>query len=126
MVDDTIGGQDTEHGVTCISWNESPFEPPKLAVGSYSKKASVWTSDATAGGNGKWREECVLGEHNGVVHDIAWAPVMGRSYHLIATASRENCFRVRTVLFIFVLCVDIDVYLVLLSVGLDCFSLSRS
>jgi hypothetical protein len=29
-----------------------------------------------------------------VVHDIAWAPVMGRSYHLIATASRENCFRV--------------------------------
>jgi hypothetical protein len=30
-----------------------------------------------------------------VVHDIAWAPVMGRSYHLIATASRENCFRVR-------------------------------
>lgn len=36
-----------------------------------------------------------VGEHNGVVHDIAWAPVMGRSYHLIATASRENCFRVR-------------------------------
>ena len=36
-----------------------------------------------------------LGEHNGVVHDIAWAPVMGRSHHLIATASRETCFRVR-------------------------------
>lgn len=40
-----------------------------------------------------WSSTCA-GEHNGVVHDIAWAPVMGRSYHLIATASRENCFRV--------------------------------
>ena len=85
-----IDGQDIEHGVQCISWNESPFEPAKIAVGSHSKKATVWTCDP----GGKWRLECVLGEHNGVVHDVAWAPVMGRSYHLIATASRENCFRV--------------------------------
>jgi nucleoporin SEH1 len=93
-VEDAIDGQDTEHGVKCISWNESPFEPAKIAVGSFSKKATVWTCDD----GGKWREECVLGEHHGVVHDIAWAPVMGRSYHLIATASRENCFRVHKLL----------------------------
>jgi hypothetical protein len=116
QVDDySGGGQDSEHGITSISWNESPFEPAKMAVGTYSKIASVWTCDVGS----KWREECILGktnsirvlshvvasylfrylhssgEHNGVVHDIAWAPVMGRSYHLIATASRENCFRVR-------------------------------
>ena len=38
----------------------------------------------------------MLGEHTGVVHDIAWAPAMGRSYHLIATASREASFKVHT------------------------------
>jgi nucleoporin SEH1 len=88
--DYSTGAQDTEHGITCISWNESPFESAKIAVGTYSKIASVWTCDTGS----KWREECVLGEHNNVVHDIAWAPVMGRSYHLIATASRESCFRI--------------------------------
>ena len=36
----------------------------------------------------------MLGEHNSPVHDIAWAPAMGRSYHLIATASRESTFKV--------------------------------
>lgn len=39
-------------------------------------------------------QECVLGEHLNPVHDIAWAPAMGRSYHLIATASRESTFKV--------------------------------
>lgn len=39
-------------------------------------------------------QECELGEHNNPVHDIAWAPAMGRSYHLIATASREPTFKV--------------------------------
>ena len=41
-------------------------------------------------------QECELGtpEDTGVIHDVAWAPAMGRSYHLIATASRENKFKV--------------------------------
>lgn len=59
QVDDySGGGQDTEHGITSISWNESPFEPAKMAVGTYSKIASVWTCDVGS----KWREECVLGK----------------------------------------------------------------
>jgi hypothetical protein len=39
-------------------------------------------------------QESVLGTHGDTVHDIAWAPGMGRSYHLIATASRESKFQV--------------------------------
>ncbi len=31
---------------------------------------------------------------NGVVSDIAWAPVMGRSYHLIAVATRQPSCKV--------------------------------
>ena len=45
--------------MTSISWNESPFEPAKIAVGTHSKVASIWTCDV---GN-KWREECILGIH---------------------------------------------------------------
>jgi hypothetical protein len=33
----------SEHGLTCISWNDCPFEPAKLAVGGYSKVARVYT-----------------------------------------------------------------------------------
>jgi nucleoporin SEH1 len=81
----------SEHGLTCLSWNDCPFEPAKIAVGGFSRFAAIWTCDQKTG---KWKEECVLGEHSGVVHDIAWAPVMGRSYHQIATASRDNVVRV--------------------------------
>ena len=38
-------------------------------------------------------QECVLGEHSQPVHDIAWAACLGRSFHLIATASREASFK---------------------------------
>ena len=86
----------SEHGLTCLSWNSCQFEPAKLAVGGYSSRAVVLTLDKGADGKEFWREECVLGEHTGVVHDISWAPSMGRSYHLIATASRENSFKIHT------------------------------
>lgn len=39
-------------------------------------------------------QECILGSHNSAITDIAWAPSMGRSYHMIATASRESSFKV--------------------------------
>jgi hypothetical protein len=86
-----------------------------MAVGGYSRRAVVWVFDGTSGSTGKWREvnlrcqysiyvmmdatqECELGtvdSSSGVIHDIAWAPAMGRSYHLIATASRTESFKVR-------------------------------
>jgi len=28
--------------------------------------------------------------HTAAVHDVCWAPTMGRSYHLIATASKDH------------------------------------
>ena len=31
----------SEHGLTCVAWNDCPFEPAKLAVGGYSKVARV-------------------------------------------------------------------------------------
>lgn len=33
--------------------------------------------------------------HHNPISDIAWAPAMGRSYHVIAVASRETKIKVR-------------------------------
>ena len=68
---------------------------------------SVWTFDSSDGNStGKWREECELGvrgaDQQGVIQDVAWAPAMGRSYHLIATASRENNFKVSDNVYLFI------------------------
>ena len=76
----------SEHGLMCLSWNESPFDTEMIAVGGHSKKAVILVrSKATGKWFEGWSHTC-----QGVVHDIAWAPVMGRSYHQIATASREG------------------------------------
>jgi hypothetical protein len=53
----------------------------------------------------------VLGEHTNVVHDIAWAPAMGRSYHLIATASRESTFKVASLLTAVLILLTIFIYI---------------
>lgn len=86
VVHQGISGKESEHGLTCLSWNECPFDTDMIAVGGHSKRAIILIRSKETG---KWFEgwshEC-----QGVVHDIAWAPVMGRSYHLIATASREG------------------------------------
>jgi WD40 repeat protein len=33
----------SEHGLTCVAWNDCPFEPAKLAVGGYSRVARVYS-----------------------------------------------------------------------------------
>lgn len=50
------GSRHSEHGLTCLAWNECVFEPAKIAVGGYSRRATVWTFEATESGSGKWRE----------------------------------------------------------------------
>ena len=89
-----VTGSDRESdlGLRCLAWNDSPFESAKLAIGGYSRRAAIWTDD-----NGTWRLECSLGEHSSAISDIAWAPNMGRSYHLIATADTSSVFKIHTI-----------------------------
>jgi len=89
----TGSDRDSDLGLRCLSWNDSPFEPAKLVIGGYSRKAAIWTCDP----NGSWQMECSLGEHTSAVSDVAWAPNMGRSYHLIATADTSNTFKIHTI-----------------------------
>src|SRR5690349_5051854 len=44
--------------------------------------------------NNKWQASEVLGGHTDVVTDVAWAPNIGRSYQLLATASKDGHVRI--------------------------------
>lgn len=78
-------------GVRCLSWNDSREDDPMLVVGGVSPTAKIWAHDKN---RGKWSVLAQLDGHSDHVHDVAWAPSMGRSFHRIATASRDNTIRI--------------------------------
>ena len=45
-------------------------------------------------GNGKYKAMEELKGHKNLVRGISWAPTMGRSYHLIATACKDGHVRI--------------------------------
>eukprot|EP00574_Skeletonema_japonicum_P010678 CAMPEP_0201714662 /NCGR_PEP_ID=MMETSP0593-20130828/1044_1 /ASSEMBLY_ACC=CAM_ASM_000672 /TAXON_ID=267983 /ORGANISM="Skeletonema japonicum, Strain CCMP2506" /LENGTH=418 /DNA_ID=CAMNT_0048203957 /DNA_START=20 /DNA_END=1276 /DNA_ORIENTATION=- len=99
----TIGGENSSNenmGVSSLSWCTGRFEPATLCVGCSSGRASVYRYDD---GARSWVEAIRLPNHataNGVprgVLDVAWAPNVGRSYHLIATCGKDHRLKVHRV-----------------------------
>lgn len=77
-------------GPLSLCWNDCPFEPSKLAVGTSTRGTIIYSVNEN-----RIVEECVLNDGVGSpINDVAWAPSMGRSYHLIATAAKEPNFKV--------------------------------
>ncbi|KND04014.1 uncharacterized protein SPPG_01461 [Spizellomyces punctatus DAOM BR117] len=75
----------------CLSWCPSRFQPQMLAIGCGKENiAKVYRLDS----HNRWQPHEVLGGHNDIVTDVAWAPNMGRSYQLIATASKDGHVRI--------------------------------
>ncbi|CAG8559682.1 7451_t:CDS:2 [Ambispora gerdemannii] len=60
-------------GHYCISWCPSRFNPPMMVVGC-GKEAKIFRQD----GQSKWQAYEVLSGHEDTVHDVSWAPTMGR------------------------------------------------
>lgn len=77
-------------GANCLSWNTSPFDPPMLCVAS-EKDVKLWEY---SGGARKWSAVASLDGHTDQVHDVCWAPNLGRAYHLLATACKDGCVRI--------------------------------
>eukprot|EP01103_Thecamoeba_quadrilineata_P013431 TRINITY_DN3732_c0_g1_i1.p1 TRINITY_DN3732_c0_g1~~TRINITY_DN3732_c0_g1_i1.p1 ORF type:complete len:314 (-),score=37.30 TRINITY_DN3732_c0_g1_i1:449-1390(-) len=71
--------------VNCISWNPSFFGPPRLVGGIEDGTIKIWEFD-----NNKWSLIELLKGHQGEIYDVSWAPNLGRSYHLIASASKDT------------------------------------
>lgn len=87
-------------GVSSLSWNSGRFEPATLVVGLSSGRASIYRYDDAARA---WLEAIRLPGHataSGVprgVLDVAWAPNVGRSYHLLATCGKDDRLKVHRV-----------------------------
>eukprot|EP00299_Pterocystis_sp_00344_P012760 c6170_g1_i1.p1 GENE.c6170_g1_i1~~c6170_g1_i1.p1 ORF type:complete len:178 (+),score=38.15 c6170_g1_i1:316-849(+) len=80
---------------TSLDWNPSRLDAPMVVVGGEkSDSDSVYIkifeyNDSTK----KWALLLNLGDADGptdVVRDVAWAPNLGRTYHLIAAASEDR------------------------------------
>jgi WD40 repeat protein len=84
------------NSASCLRWNSSPTDAPTMVVGS-NKTAEIWEFNAQ---NRRWQQLLSLKEegksdpHDATVQDVAWAPQLGRSYHLVATACRDTFVRI--------------------------------
>lgn len=92
----TLSQWSVQHEINCkvslssITWNPSRIHPPMIAVGS---------DDTAPGGKvilfefsentRQWIKLEVISIVNEAVHDLAFAPNVGRSYHLLGIASRD-------------------------------------
>ncbi|KAJ3059854.1 epoxide hydrolase, soluble (sEH), partial [Quaeritorhiza haematococci] len=78
-------------GQYTLSWCPSRFQPQMLVVGCGKENvARIYRVDQ----HNKWVPFEVLGGHGDLVCDVAWAPSMGRSYQLIATACKDTHVRI--------------------------------
>jgi len=75
---------------SALSWNTSPFDPPMLCVAA-ERDVRVWEYNGNAR---RWTVAATLDGHTDLVHDVAWAPNLGRAYHLLATACKDQAVRI--------------------------------
>lgn len=60
----------------CLSWCKSRFQPPSIVIGCGSENvAKIYRFDDSTR---KWAVTNVLGGHGDLIHDIKWAPSIGR------------------------------------------------
>ncbi|CAG8762155.1 10480_t:CDS:2, partial [Acaulospora morrowiae] len=78
-------------GNYCLSWCPSRTQNPMIVVGCGNQNsAKIFRQDSSQ----KWLSHEILDGHMMPVYDVSWAPSMGRSYHLIATASKDHHVRI--------------------------------
>jgi len=83
--------QVSELGIRSLSWCNGRFEPPTMVVGGSSGFVGIYRySDASR----QWFLMLRLLDHGrGGCLDVAWAPNVGRGYHLIASSGKDNILR---------------------------------
>ena len=77
---------------SCISWNPSRSHQPMLAVGTDDPRTNAGGKveiHEMSGSAQKWVKIASLMGITDPVHDIAFAPNVGRSRHLLAIASKD-------------------------------------
>ena len=97
---DVVGKGRAAIAPQCVAWNPSPTEPMTLVVGMSDGSAVLWRQAES----GNWARLLAFDAasaggrpqhaHLERIHDLSWAPDMGRSYHLVASASRDRTVKV--------------------------------
>ncbi|TNV77762.1 hypothetical protein FGO68_gene2251 [Halteria grandinella] len=92
-------------GCNCLSWNPAFDEPQMFAVGcSITAQQSdplssvdhrenllqIYIKEQMAPGFTLYSAKFPIHPHTSTVNDVAWAPLMGRSFHMIASCSKER------------------------------------
>lgn len=89
----TTASSNENMGVSSLSWCTGRFEPATLVIGYASGRVSICRYDD---GRRTWMELLRLPGHltsDGIprgVLDVAWAPNVGRTFHLIASCGKDN------------------------------------
>lgn len=73
-----------------ISWCTSKFSSEKFVISALDQAYIYYKNETT----NKFVLGLVLPEHKGLIRSVSWAPTMGRSYHLIATACKDGYVRI--------------------------------
>ncbi|ODV88534.1 hypothetical protein CANCADRAFT_27282 [Tortispora caseinolytica NRRL Y-17796] len=73
----------------CLSWCGSKYAPEQLVVGSLSRCYIFRKSS-----DDKYAQCEELPGHTGSLREVAWAPSMGRSFELVATACQDEKVRI--------------------------------
>jgi len=81
---------DQKSGVTCASWNPTPYPRAMIAIGG-EEAIKIWQYNET---QRSWASVATLSGHTGTIRDVSWAPNLGRSYHLIASASTDKTVKI--------------------------------
>ena len=88
------------NGITSISWSQCSYEPLMLAIGCCSKPSSdlfviedtheglvqIWWINEKAGVCERAIKD-IKENHKETVNDVAWAPFMARSFHILLSCS---------------------------------------
>ena len=89
----------------CLAWNPRSTDPLMLVTGMTDGRVIMWRQSEGGAGWARLLEfesapadgalaRPLRQAHADRVHDLGWAPEMGRSFHVIATASRDRTVKV--------------------------------
>eukprot|EP01126_Amoeba_proteus_P039875 TRINITY_DN4224_c0_g1_i8.p1 TRINITY_DN4224_c0_g1~~TRINITY_DN4224_c0_g1_i8.p1 ORF type:complete len:264 (-),score=61.97 TRINITY_DN4224_c0_g1_i8:649-1440(-) len=77
--------------INSVCWNPNPFDSPMLVVAGDDSSIKIWEYDSR---NKKWQQPCKLEGHTETVHHVSWAPNLGRSYHMLASGSKDTMVKI--------------------------------